>query len=88
LRRLERKHGNLVAMMSWLVDQDRLDTTVHLVWATWRFWYLQGHADDLARFMTNVLAKARVWPRTSTRWRWLPAASRASPTDTRGAVLL
>ena len=63
LRRLEREHGNLVAMMSWLVEQDHLDTAVHLVWATWRFWYLQGHADDLTRLTHNVLTKsARLAP--------------------------
>jgi predicted ATPase len=63
LRRLEREHGNLVAMMSWQVEQDHLDTAVHLVWATWRFWYLQGHADDLTRLANDVLAKsARLAP--------------------------
>jgi tetratricopeptide (TPR) repeat protein len=63
LRRLEVEHGNLVAMMSWLVEQNQLDTAVHLVWATWRFWYLRGHVDDLARFTGSLLAKsARLTP--------------------------
>ena len=56
LRRLETEHGNLVAMMSWLAEHDQPDMAIELAWKTWRFWWLQGHADDLARFTGTVLA--------------------------------
>jgi predicted ATPase len=58
LQRLEAEHGNLVAAMSWLTDQDPPDAAVRLAWATWRFWWLQGHADEMARFSSRVLAKS------------------------------
>jgi tetratricopeptide (TPR) repeat protein len=58
LRRLETEHANLAAAMSWLTSQDLPDVTVGLAWKTWRFWWLQGHADELARFSTAVLAKS------------------------------
>jgi tetratricopeptide (TPR) repeat protein len=58
LQRLEAEHGNLVAAMAWLTDQDPPDPAVRLAWATWRFWWLQGHADEMARFSRRVLAKS------------------------------
>ena len=62
LQRLEAEHGNLAATMSWLTDQDPPDAAVHLAWATWRFWWLQGHADEMARFSERVLAKSAHLP--------------------------
>jgi len=50
LDRLEIEHGNLGAAMSWLVEQDQLESAIHLSWATWRFWWLRGHAEELASF--------------------------------------
>src|SRR5215475_11553772 len=50
LDRLEIEHGNLGAAMSWLVEQEQLESAIHLSWATWRFWWLRGHADELASF--------------------------------------
>ena len=58
LQRLEIEHANLAAMMSWLVDQDPPGTAVHLAWATWKFWWLQGHTDEMARFSERVLANS------------------------------
>jgi predicted ATPase len=58
LRRLEAEHGNLAATMSWLIDQDPPEQAVHLAWATWRFWWLEGHADEMARFSKQVLAES------------------------------
>jgi predicted ATPase len=58
LQRLEAEHANLAAAMSWLIDQDPPDTAVHLAWATWRFWWLQGHSGEMARFSQRVLAKS------------------------------
>jgi predicted ATPase len=58
LRRLEAEHGNLAAMMSWLIDQDPPEQAVQLAWATWRFWWLHGHADEMTRFSKRVLANS------------------------------
>jgi predicted ATPase len=58
LRRLEAEHGNLAAAMSWLTGQDPPEEAVHLVWATWRFWWLQGHAEEMVPFSKQVLAKS------------------------------
>ena len=58
LRRLETEHANLAAAMSWLTGQDLPDMPVRLAWKTWRFWWLQGHADELARFSRAVVAKS------------------------------
>jgi tetratricopeptide (TPR) repeat protein len=63
LQRLQAEHGNLAAAMSWLIEQDPPDTAVRLAWATWRFWWLQGHADKMNRFSKRVVARsARLAP--------------------------
>ena len=51
LDRLETEHGNLGAAMSWLVEQDQLEPAIQLSWATWRFWWLRGHAGELASYV-------------------------------------
>jgi predicted ATPase len=56
LDRLETRHDNLVAALSWLVDAGQLESALNLMWTTWRFWWLRGHADDLARYVEKVLA--------------------------------
>jgi predicted ATPase len=71
LRRLEAEHANLAAAMSWLIDQDQLETAVSLGWATWKFWWFQGHADEMIRFGKGVLAKSEGLP---THWRALALA--------------
>src|SRR5580700_6155100 len=71
LRRLEAEHANLAAAMSWLIDQDQLETAVSLGWATWKFWWLQGHADEMVRFGRAVLDKSGPLP---THWRALALA--------------
>jgi len=50
LERLETEHGNLGAAMAWLVEHDQIESAIHLSWATWRFWWLRGHAAELASF--------------------------------------
>jgi predicted ATPase len=66
LDRLETEHGNLGAAMSWLIDQDQLGPAVHLSWATWRFWWLHGHAEELASSglasSGDILAKSENLP--------------------------
>ena len=71
LRRLETEHANLVAAMSWLINQDRLESALSLAWGTWKFWWIQGHADEFVRFGSAILAKS---DRLSTRWRALALA--------------
>ncbi len=61
LDRLETEHGNLGAAMSWLVEQDQLESAIHLSWATWRFWWLRGHAEELASYV-DILAKSEHLP--------------------------
>jgi predicted ATPase len=58
LQRLENEHGNLAAAMSWLINQDPPDAAVRLAWATWRFWWLQGHADEMNRFSLRVVERS------------------------------
>ena len=62
LDRLEAEHDNLGAAVSWLVDQDQLAPAVDLVWATWRSWWLDGHAEELASYMERILAKSERMP--------------------------
>jgi predicted ATPase len=50
LDRLENEHGNLGAAMSWLVERGQLEPAIHLSWATWRFWWLHGHAEELVSY--------------------------------------
>ena len=61
LDRLETEHGNLGAAMSWLVEQDQLEPAIQLSWATWRFWWLRGHAEELVSF-GDILAKSEHLP--------------------------
>ena len=61
LDRLETEHGNLGAAMSWLVEQDQVESAIHLSWATWRFWWLRGHAEELASY-GDIVAKSESMP--------------------------
>ena len=61
LDRLETEHGNLGAAMSWLVEEDQVEPAIQLSWATWRFWWLRGHAEELASY-TDILAKSEHLP--------------------------
>jgi predicted ATPase len=56
LNRLEIRHDNLAAALTWLVDTGQTESAVRLIWATWRFWWLRGHADELARHRDKILA--------------------------------
>ena len=68
LDRLQTEHGNLGAAMSWLVEQDQLDPAIQLSWATWRFWWLRGHAEELASYV-DILPKSEHLPPRSAPWR-------------------
>ena len=56
LNRLEIRRDNLSAALSWLVGQDQPGMALDLLWATWRFWWLHGHAEELARHVDQILA--------------------------------
>ena len=47
--------------MSWLVEQDQLEPAIQLSWATWRFWWLRGHAEELASYV-DILPKSEHLP--------------------------
>jgi predicted ATPase len=57
LDRLETRHDNLSAALTWLIDTGQLGSAVRLVWATWRFWWLHGHAEELTRHADQILAR-------------------------------
>jgi predicted ATPase len=61
LDRLETEHGNLGAAMSWLAAQDQPEPAIQLSWATWRFWWLRGHAEELASYV-DILPKSEHLP--------------------------
>ena len=62
LNRLEIRRGNLDAALSWLTGTDQLGAALHMIWTTWRFWWLHGHAGELARHVEEVLAKSASLP--------------------------
>jgi predicted ATPase len=57
--RLESEHDNLLAAMSWLVDQGHIDQATHLFLMTWRFWWLRGHLAEFARLGDELVAGQR-----------------------------
>jgi predicted ATPase len=63
LDRLENEHGNLGAAMSWLVDQGKIESAADLSWATWRFWWLHGHAEELVSYGAFPPESAELPPR-------------------------
>ena len=62
LDRLEAAHDNLRAALSWLTEQDQIDPILVLSWVTWRYWWLRGHADELARYGENLLVNSERLP--------------------------
>jgi predicted ATPase len=56
LNRLEIRHDNLSSAASWLIDSGQPGPAVALLWATWRFWWLHGHLDELSELMERLLA--------------------------------
>ena len=45
-------------MLSWLLERGRTAEAVDLLWTTWRFWWLHGHAGELARHVDLILAQS------------------------------
>jgi predicted ATPase len=60
--RLETERDDLLAAMSWLVDQGPLDQATHLFWVTWKFWWLRGHTTELARLGDDFAASSERLP--------------------------
>src|SRR6516165_3614825 len=60
LDRLGTDRGNLAAALSWLVDQDQLEPILRVMFISgvWRFWWLRGHLDELARNAEAIVAKS------------------------------
>jgi predicted ATPase len=59
LERLETRHDNLTAALSWLTTTNQQEKAVHMIWASWRFWWLHGHAEELVQFAEKILARSR-----------------------------
>jgi predicted ATPase len=62
LDRLETEHDNLWAAMSWLAGHGPLEQAVHLSLVTWRYWWLRGHAAELARLGDDFVAGSKDLP--------------------------
>jgi predicted ATPase len=64
LDRLEADHGNLAAALSWLADQDQLEPVLRVMFMSgaWRFWWLRGHVDELARIAEAIVSKSERLP--------------------------
>jgi tetratricopeptide (TPR) repeat protein len=62
LDRLEGEHDDLLAAVSWLVDQGPVVGAVHLFWVTWKFWWLRGHTVELARLGDDLVTRSEQLP--------------------------
>jgi predicted ATPase len=62
LDRLETEHDNLRAAMSWLLEQDQTEQALLTGWATWKYWWLRGHAEDLATLEGELLSRSENLP--------------------------
>ena len=55
LNRLEMRHDNISAALSWRLARGQPGPAVDLMWATWRFWWLRGHAQELVSLADKIL---------------------------------
>jgi hypothetical protein len=64
LDRLEIDHGNLDAALAWLADQNQPEPVLRLMFMSgaWRFWWLRGHVDELARIAETIVARSERLP--------------------------
>jgi tetratricopeptide (TPR) repeat protein len=62
LSRLELRHDNVTAALSWLLQRGQPGPVLDLVWATWRFWWLHGHAQELGRLVDKIFAQSDMLP--------------------------
>src|SRR5262249_8128680 len=59
---LEAEHDNRGAGMSWFLDKDKPGLAHQLGAATWRFWWLRGHAEEFARYGQAIVANGEKLP--------------------------
>ena len=62
LNRLEMRHDNISAALSWLLARGQAGPALDVVWATWRFWWLHGHAEELVRHVDKILDHSHEMP--------------------------
>jgi predicted ATPase len=62
LDRLEAEHDDLLAAMSWLVDHGPPERALRLFSATWKFWWLRGHAAEFTRLGKQIVASSERLP--------------------------
>ncbi len=58
LNRLEMRHDNVGAALSWLLERDEPGPALDVVRATWKFWWLRGHAEELVHYADKILARS------------------------------
>jgi non-specific serine/threonine protein kinase len=56
VRRLEREHDNLRAVLGWLRDRREVESALRLAVAIGNFWYIRGHYEEGARWVESLLA--------------------------------
>jgi predicted ATPase/DNA-binding CsgD family transcriptional regulator len=52
---LETEHNNLRAALRWSLQIEDVETTLRLVGALWRFWYVRGHLSEGMRWLDRAL---------------------------------
>ena len=62
LDQLETEHDNLGAAMSWFLDRGQPGLAHSLGSVTWRFWWLRGHVEELARYGQKIVANGEGLP--------------------------
>jgi predicted ATPase len=60
--RLEAEHDNLGAATSWFLGHDQPARAARLGAATWRFWWLRGHAEESAGYAQTIVAQGEKLP--------------------------
>lgn len=64
LQRLEAKHDDLRAALTWLLEQDQGDVEqgLRLAGTLWRFWWARGYLGEGRRWLEAALAKSNTQP--------------------------
>jgi predicted ATPase len=62
LRRLERDHNNIRAVMSWALERGELEHIARISWALWVVWWVNAHISEGHRWLQEALAIRRQRP--------------------------